>query len=53
VPNSLRQARIINAGGKAFGNAEPLLDLPQDQHAGVGGKLPAVEAGDEGLAGSR
>ena len=53
VPDPLRQARIINAGGKAFGNAEPLLDLPQDQHAGVGGDLAAVEAGDDGFAGDR
>jgi hypothetical protein len=27
VPDPLRQARVIDAGGKAFGNAEPLLDL--------------------------
>jgi hypothetical protein len=53
VPDPLRQARIIKTGGKAFGYAEPLLDLTQDQHAGVGGKLPTVEVGDEGLAGDR
>ena len=53
VPDPLGQARIVDAGGQAFGNAEPLLDLAQDQHAGVGGELPAVEAGDDGLAGGR
>ncbi len=53
VPDPFRQTRISNAGGKAFGHAEPLLDLTQGQHAGVGGELPAVEAGDDGFAGGR
>ena len=53
VADPPRQARIVDAGGQAFGNAEPLLDLAQDQHAGVGGELPAVEAGDDGFAGDR
>ena len=53
VPDPLRQARVVDAGGKTFGNAEPLLDLTQDQHTGVGGDLAAVEAGDDGFAGDR
>jgi hypothetical protein len=53
VPDPLWQARIVDAGSKAFGNAEPLLYLAQDQHTGVGGNLAAVEAGDNGFAGDR
>ena len=48
-----RQARVVDAGGQALGSAEPSLDLAQQQHAGVGGELPAVEAGDDGFAGDR
>jgi len=53
VADPLRQARIVDAGGQALGNAEPLFGLAQDQHAGIGGELPAVEAGDDGFAGDR
>ncbi len=53
VPHALRQARFIDAGGQALGDAEPLLDLAQHQHARVGGQLPTIEAGDDGLAGDR
>lgn len=31
----LRRARIDDAGGHAFGDAKTLLDLAQNQHAGV------------------
>ena len=53
MPDPLRQARIVDAASKAFSNAEPLPDLAQDQHTGVGGDLTAVEAGDDGFAGDR
>jgi hypothetical protein len=53
MADPLRQARVVDAGGQALGDAEPLLDLAQQQHAGVGGELPTVEAGDDGLAGGR
>ena len=53
VPDPLRRARIVDAGGEAVGDAEPALDLAQRQQAAVGGELPAVEAGDERLAGDR
>jgi hypothetical protein len=53
VPDPSRQTWIVDAGGQAVGDAKPPLDLAQRQDAGVGGELPAVEAGDEGLAGDR
>ena len=53
VPDPLRSARILDAGREPVGNAEPALDLAQRQQAAVGGELPAVEAGDDGLAADR
>ena len=53
VPNPLRRARVVDAGGEPTGDAEPALDLTQSQQATVGGQLSAVEAGDQGLAGDR
>jgi hypothetical protein len=50
VPDPSRQTWIVDAGGQAVGDAEPSLDLAQRQDAGVGGELPAVEAGDDGSA---
>jgi hypothetical protein len=51
--NPLRQARIIDADGRAFSNAAPLLDLTQDLHAGVEEDLAAVESGDDDFAGNQ
>jgi len=53
VPDPFCQTGIVNAGGHARSDAEPLLDLAQCEDAGVGGELPAIEAGEEGLAGDR
>ena len=53
VPDPPRQPGVVDAGGQALGDAEPPLDLAQGQHARVRGQLPAVEAGDEGLAHDR
>jgi hypothetical protein len=53
VPDALRRTRVVEAGGEALGQAKPTLDLAQGQQAAVGGQLPAVEAGDQGLAGDR
>ena len=44
------RTRIDDAGGHAFGDAKTLLDLAQNQHAGVRRQQPAVELGD-GLLG--
>jgi hypothetical protein len=44
---------IFQARRKPVGDPEPLLDLPQAQHAGIGGQPPAIEAGDHGFAGDR
>ena len=38
------------AAYEAVGDAEALLDLAQRQDAAVRGELPAIEAGDDGLA---
>jgi len=50
VDDALRIAWICDAGGQAVGYAETLLDLAQDQDAAVRGELPAIKAGDDGLA---
>jgi len=51
VLDPLRCARIIDAAGEAFGDAEPLLDVTQCQQAAIGREGAAVEAGDNRLAG--
>ena len=48
-----RRPGVFQARRKSVGNPKPLLDLPQAQHAGIGGQPPAIEAGDYGLAGDR
>jgi hypothetical protein len=53
VPHALRRAWVVDAGGEALGQAEPLLDLAQGQQTAIGGQLPAIEAGDQGLASGR
>ena len=44
VHDALRRPRVGNAGGKALGDPQPLLDLPQDQQATIGRHQCAVEA---------
>jgi len=44
---------VFQARRKPVSDPEPLLDLPQAQHAGIGGQLPTIEAGDHGFAGDR
>jgi hypothetical protein len=46
VPDPLRGAWVVDAGGEPVGNAEPVFDLAQGQQAAIRGQLPAVEAGD-------
>ena len=53
VPDSLRGARVVDAGGEAIGDAEPMLNPAQGEQAAIGGELPAIEAGDQRLAGNR
>ena len=53
VRDLLRRARIDDAGGHAFGDAKTLLDLAQNQHAGVRRQQPAVELGDDLLGHDR
>jgi len=53
VLDPLRRARIVDAGGEAPGDAEPLLDLTQRQQAAIGRELATVETGDDGLACNR
>ena len=53
MPDPLRRARVVDAGGEPIGDAEPLLDLAQGQQAAIGGQLSAVEAGNQGPAGDR
>jgi hypothetical protein len=43
-------ARIADAGGESLGDAEPLFDLAQQQHASIGGQQATVEIGDDRLA---
>jgi len=50
MPDPLGQPGIIDAGGKAFGQAEPVLDLAQDQQPAIRGEQAAIEAGDDRLA---
>ena len=53
VRDLLRRTRIDDAGGQAFGDAKTLLDLAQNQHAGVRRQQPAVELGDDLLGPDR
>ena len=53
VRDLLRRTRIDDAGGHAFGDAKTLLDLAQNQHAGVRRQQPAVELGDDLLGPDR
>ena len=48
-----RVARVRNAGRQASRDIEALLHLAQHQQPTIGRKLPAVEAGDHGLAADR
>ena len=45
--------RVFQARCKPVSDSQPLLDLPQAQHAGIRGQPPAIEAGDHGFAGDR
>ena len=49
MPDPLRGARIVDAGREPVGNAEPALNLAQREQAAIGGELPAIKAGDDGL----
>ena len=53
VGDEIGIARIVDAAGEPLGDAQPLLDLAQQQHAAVGRQQPAVELGHDGLAGNR
>jgi hypothetical protein len=53
VPHPFRIARILNAGGQAFGNPKPLLDRRQQQYPGVRGQPAAVEGDMHRLARDR
>ena len=53
VPDPLGQARIVDAGGQTFGQAEPALNLAQGQQPAVRGEQAAIEAGNNGLASGR
>jgi hypothetical protein len=50
MPDPLRGARIVDAGREPVGDAEPALNLAQREQAAIGGELPAIKAGDDGLA---
>jgi hypothetical protein len=50
---ALRRSLQPRAGGQSVGNTEAGFDLAERQHATIRGELPAVEAGDDGLAGDR
>jgi len=49
--DALRRARVADAGGEAPGHSEAFLDLTQRQQPTVGRERPAVEAGDDRIAG--
>jgi hypothetical protein len=51
VLDTLRRARIVDAGSEAPGHAEARLNLAQRQQAAIGREGPSVEAGDDRLAG--
>ena len=42
--------RVLDAGGEPFGDAQPLLDLAQDQQTTIRGEAPTIETGHERLA---
>ena len=53
MPHPSGQAGILDAGRQTLRETKPLIDLPQRQNTGIGGELPAIEAGDDGLAAYR